>query len=104
MGDVWMALRWVCEEPARLAGLSDSKGRIAPGYDADLVVVDPGGSTTFTPRLMRSRQKHGALEGMRVAFAIKSVYLRGTPVVGNGRLVGRAGGRMVKPARVPVTT
>jgi dihydroorotase-like cyclic amidohydrolase len=104
MGDVWLAPRWVCEEPARLAGLSESKGRIAPGYDADLVVVDPNRSTTFSPKLMRSRQKHGALEGMNVSFAIKSVYLRGTPVLSNGRLVGRAGGRMVRPARVPVTT
>jgi dihydroorotase (multifunctional complex type) len=104
MGDVWMAPRWVCEEPARLAGLSESKGRIAPGYDADLVVVDPEGSTTFSPRLMRSRQRHGALEGMKASFAIKSVYLRGGVVLANGRLAGRAGGRMVKPARVPVTT
>ncbi len=104
MGDVWMAPRWVCEEPARLAGLSESKGRIAPGYDADLVVMDPNVSTTFSPRLMRSRQKHGALDGMKVSFAIKSVYLRGTPVLSNGRLVGRPGGRMVRPARVPVTT
>ena len=104
LGDVWMAPRWVCEEPARLAGLSESKGRIAPGYDADLVVVDPKGSTTFSPKLMRSRQKHGALNGMKTSFAIKAVYLRGTAVLSNGRLVGRPGGRMVKPARVPVVT
>jgi dihydroorotase (multifunctional complex type) len=104
MGDVWLAPRWVCEEPARLAGLSESKGRIAPGYDADLVVVDPTGSTTFSPKVMRSRQKHGALAGMKVSFAIKSVYLRGMPVLRSGRLVGRAGGRMVRPARVPVAT
>jgi allantoinase len=105
MGDVWMAPRWVSEEPARLAGLVESKGRIAPGYEADLVVVDPNGSTTFSPKLMRSRQRHGALEGMRVSFAIKSVYLRGTPVLSDGRrLAGRAGGRMVRPARVEVAT
>jgi allantoinase len=104
LGDVWMAPRWVCEEPARLAGLSESKGRIAPGYDADLVVVDPKATTTFSPKTMRSRQKHGALEGMKVSFAIRTVYLRGTPVFVDGRLVGRAGGRMVRPARVPVST
>ena len=103
LGDVWMAPHWVCEEPARLSGLSESKGRIAPGYDADLVVVDPKVGTTFMAGLMRSRQKHGALEGMSVSFAISAVYLRGTPVYADGRLAGRTGGRMVKPARVPVS-
>src|SRR5207237_494517 len=64
LGDVWMAPRWVCEAPAALAGLTASKGCIAPGFDADVVVVDPGRSTTFGPRMMRSRQRHGALKGV----------------------------------------
>jgi allantoinase len=99
MGDPWMAPRWVSEAPARLAGLEESKGRIAPGYDADLVVVDPNRTTTFSAKLMRSRQRHSALDGLKSSYAIKSVYLRGTPVVADGRLVGRAAGRIVKPAR-----
>jgi len=92
MGDPWLACKWVCEGPARLIGMGESKGRIAPGYDADLVVVDPKRSTTFGPRTMRSRQKHGALEGLRVSFAIDSVYLRGT------RIGTKAIGRMVTPS------
>ena len=72
--------------------MGESKARIAPGYDADLVVVDPNRSTTFSPRAMRSRQKHGALEGMKVSFAIDSVYLRGA------RVGATAAGRMVRPS------
>ena len=102
MGDPWLAARWVSEGPAALAGLSESKGRIAPGYDADLVVVDPKQSTTFSPKAMRSRQKHGALEGLKVSFAITSVYLRGVPIYANGRLSTRSTGRMVRPAGVPI--
>ncbi len=102
MGDPWLAARWVSEGPAALAGLSESKGQIAPGYDADLVVVDPKQSTTFSPRSMRSRQKHGALEGLKVSFAIASVYLRGVPVYANGRLSTKPSGRMVRPAGVPI--
>ena len=102
MGDPWLAARWVSEGPAALAGLSESKGQIAPGYDADLVVVDPKQSTTFLPRSMRSRQKHGALEGLKVSFAITSVYLRGVPIYANGRLAARSTGRMVRPAGVPI--
>lgn len=102
MGDPWLAPRWVCEGPAALIGLGESKGRIAPGYDADLVVVDPRQSTTFAARSMRSRQKHGALDGLKVSFAIDSVYLRGAPVYSSGRLAARAGGRMVRPAALPI--
>jgi hypothetical protein len=52
---------------------------------------------------MRSRQKHGVLNGMTVDFAIDSVYVRGVPVVRGGRLSARVQGRMVRPARVGVT-
>src|SRR5207248_669372 len=102
MGDPWRAARWVSEGPAALVGLGESKGRIAPGYDADLVVVDPEKSTTFSARSMRSRQKHGALEGLKVSFAINSVYLRGTPVYASGRVTSRPSGRMVGPAGIPI--
>ena len=91
LGDVWMAPRWVAEAPARLAGLDDAKGRIAPGYDADIVLVDPRRATVFRARAMRSRQRHGALEGLRSGFAIRSVYVRGTPA-------NEASGRFVRPA------
>ncbi len=91
MGDPWLAPRWVSKGPAALAGIAQRKGRIAPGYDADLVLVDPKRFTTFTPHGMRSRQKHGALDGLRVSFAIESVYLRGV------RVGTHAAGRMVPP-------
>ncbi len=98
MGDVWRAPRWVSEAPAALVGLGESKGRIAPGYDADLVLVDPHRPTVFSARSMRSRQRHGALEGLRSSFSIRSTYLRGAPVFANGRLAGGATGRLVRPA------
>ncbi len=97
LGDVWMAPKWVSEAPAALAGLGESKGRISPGFDADLVVVAPDRMTTFTPGSMRSRQKHGALNGMTVGFAIEAVYLRGVPIFDHGRLARKATGRMVRP-------
>jgi allantoinase len=97
LGDVWKAPRWVSEGPAALVGLGESKGRISPGYDADLVIVDPRRGTIFRPALMRSRQRHGALDGMESSFSISEVYVRGRLVVREGRKVGRAIGRMVAP-------
>ncbi len=35
-----VAIKTVTENPARLLGLEDRKGSIAPGYDADLVLLD----------------------------------------------------------------
>ncbi len=99
MGDVWLAPRWVCEGPADLAGLRESKGAIAPGYDADLVVVDPNRKTVVRPTAMRSRQRHGSMDGKTFGFAIRDVFLRGGAVLRDGKKVGRAAGRMVRPAR-----
>ena len=99
MGDVWLAPRWVSWAPARLAGLHDSKGTIAPGFDADLVLVDPNQKTVVEPAIMRSRQRHGALDGMELGFAVRQVYVRGVPAPRDGKRVARALGRMVRPSR-----
>jgi dihydroorotase-like cyclic amidohydrolase len=78
-----------------LAGLRESKGAIETGFDADLVIVDPKGKTRVRAAEMRSRQRHGALDGKEFGFAVKAVFLRGE-VVGGSR---RPRGRMVRPAR-----
>jgi allantoinase len=97
LGDVWKAPRWVCEGPAALIGLHESKGHIAPGFDADLVIVDPRRGTTFRAAMMRSRQRHGALDRMESSFSIAQVYVRGRLVAHDGRKVGKSIGRMVVP-------
>ena len=99
MGDVWLAPRWVSEAPAALAGLQGSKGMIAPGYDADLVIVDPNQPTRVRPEIMRSWQRHSALDGMEFGFTVREVYLRGSLVAGEGGRRGRTGGRLLRPAR-----
>ena len=96
-GNVWLAPRWVSEAPAALVGLEQSKGAIAPGFDADLVIVDPNRRTMVRPDEMRSRQRHGALEGMEFDFEIKEVLLRGESVI----RTEAPSGRMVRPALVP---
>ena len=43
-----VAIRTVTENPAQILGLQQTKGRIAPGYDADLVLLDPDFSVSKT--------------------------------------------------------
>lgn len=97
LGDVWLAPRWVAEAPAALAGVSQSKGVIAAGYDADIVIVDANAKTVVRPAQMRSRQRHGALEGKQFDFKIKEVLLRGESVLRGDR----PRGRMARPSLVP---
>jgi allantoinase len=94
LGDVWQAPRWVSSAPAAFMGFDNSKGAIAPGFDADIVVVNPNARTRVSADGMRSRQRQGALEGRDFDFAIEKVYLRGEPAG------DRARGRMVRPALV----
>ena len=92
LGDVWLAPRWVSSAPAAFAGLEGSKGSIAPGFDADIVIVDPNARTQVREDAMRSRQRRGALDGREFDFSIEQVYVRGE-VAGD-----RARGRMVHRA------
>ena len=96
LGDVGLATRWVSAAPAVFAGLQESKGAIAAGYDADIVIVDPRAKTRIAAHQMRSRQRLSVMEGMEFDFAIRDVFLRGQPVAQSDR----PHGRMVRPALV----
>ncbi|HEX2378319.1 MAG TPA: dihydropyrimidinase [Gaiellales bacterium] len=86
--------RWVelcCTAPARLHGFP-GKGRLAPGYDADIVLFDPTAERTLTAELLHSNIDHATYEGMRV---------RGWPVVtiARGEVVVADGGLRAEPGR-----
>ena len=86
---------WLSEAPARLAGLHDRKGRIAPGYDADLVVWDPDAAWTVDPSRLQQRHKVTPYAGRRLAGRVQTTFLRGTPVWEDGRLIAAGSGRLL---------
>ncbi|KPJ81842.1 MAG: hydantoinase [Gammaproteobacteria bacterium SG8_30] len=77
---------------ARRYGLP-SKGDIAPGYDADIVLFDP--DVTFTVRAAESESTQGytPFEGQELTGKVTSTYLRGQLIYDDGRVVGPARGR-----------
>ena len=84
---------WMAAAPARLAGLT-AKGRIAPGYDADLCVLAPEQSFVVDPA--RLHHKHPATTpyaGRTLHGVVRATILRGRltdPARPRGQLLRRS--------------
>lgn len=77
--------------PARQFGLYPRKGLIAAGSDADIVVVDPRGSTTISAETQNQAMDYNLYEGSVVGASFDRVYSRGSLVARNRKFVGRKG-------------
>ncbi len=83
--------------PARLFGLT-RKGRIAPGYDADLVLVDPDREWTITNESVLSKIDWTPYHGRTIRGAVERTMVRGADVYANGEVTGEPGfGRQAIP-------
>jgi allantoinase len=79
-------------QPARIYGLDHRKGRIAPGLDADLVLVDASGERTVEASAIRSKAGWSPYEGRVLRGRVVATYLRGREVYADGEVVGEPGG------------
>jgi allantoinase len=87
--------RLVSTTPAERFGLGGRKGRIAPGYDADVVLVDPDVSWTVRASESFSTQEYTPFEGMEMTAQIVTTFLRGAPVYADGKIVGDPRGEYI---------
>jgi len=78
--------------PAKRFGLN-SKGDIAPGLDADLVLVDPRETWTIRARESESTQGYTPFEGIELSARVKATFLRGALICENGKVGGAPRGR-----------
>jgi dihydroorotase len=85
-------VRRLCERPGDIFGVR--KGRIAVGYDADLMVVDMMASTKIRAENLHSKCGWTAFDGMDAIFP-KAVFLRGEIMVENGGTMAEHMGRDV---------
>jgi len=80
------------ENPAKRFGLN-SKGDIAAGLDADLVLVDPRETWTIRAKDSESTQGYTPFEGIELGARVKATFLRGVLICENGNVLGKPQGR-----------
>jgi dihydropyrimidinase len=85
--------RWVdvcCTSPARVLGLQ-RKGRLLPGYDADIVVFDPDTQAVLSSSVLHSALDYSTYDGITVQGLPRTTICRGQVVVDDLEFVGRPG-------------
>jgi allantoinase len=84
---------WMSSGSSRLAGCDTRKGRIAAGFDADLVIFEA--EREFVVREDRLHYRHTVSPylGETLRGVVKATYLRGEPVFSEGAFPGEPAGR-----------
>jgi allantoinase len=92
--------RWMAERPAALAGLGRHKGRIAAGYDADLVILDPDARFTVDAGRLHHRHPVTPYDGRPLHGVVRRTFVRGVCVFDDGVFApSRPHGRPVNAQR-----
>ncbi|MEJ2866682.1 dihydroorotase family protein [Actinomycetospora sp. OC33-EN08] len=82
--------------PAQRFGLGATKGDLAPGFDADIALVDPDRSWVVDPADSESTQEYTPFRGLEIGSTVTRTFLRGRTVFADGKVVGEPAGRFLR--------
>jgi dihydropyrimidinase len=77
--------------PARIMGLYPKKGVIAPGSDADLVLIDPDRTIEVDHATMETNADWSPYQGWELGGFAHSTFSRGRKIVDDYRFIGEDG-------------
>ena len=87
----------MAKQPAIAFGIYGKKGDIRPGFDADLLIIDPDKEWEITEDSLYYVNKISAFVGMKGKGLPVVTILRGEVMAEDGKLVGEKGyGELVK--------
>lgn len=86
---------------AELYGVGHRKGRLVPGYDADLAVIDEGEEWTVAAAGLHNKNRYTPLEGWTLTGRVRETWVRGRPVFrrlphGGAWFAGAPAGRWIR--------
>ena len=90
------------ETPAKIFGYYPKKGTIAPGSDADLVILDPAAHFTLGHENQHSQANYTLYEGRECLGRPVWVMQRGRVLIEDGQLVGTPGQAKYLPTQAAV--
>lgn len=76
-------VKWLCENPAKLIGKENSKGKIEKGFDADLIIFDAEKSFSVTEDIIQHKHKLTPYLNEQLYGVIEQTYLSGEKVFDN---------------------
>jgi allantoinase len=91
-------VEWMSAAPARLAGLETAKGRLAAGYDADLVVWDPDAAFVVGDRPLYHRHPLTPYRGRTLHGVVHATYVAGRAAFADGTFASSPAGELLRPA------
>jgi allantoinase len=82
---------WLSERPAQIAGINERKGKLAIGYDADLVLWSPDAIEPLTAEHLHHRHKISPYLGQELFGKVQRTWLRGQCIYDNGSFAPASG-------------